>query len=531
MKREPIRIYLMSMLIAWSALGYADSLETILKQLKEKQGLRDQKLPVERVETFEKPAEGQAVMQAVVEPVVELIEAPAPVVEVAANVVYSETDTSGIEQPQRRIDDLSIWDSERFQREFLGSYGVNADIEPRVTVVEQEQMQKVLDVLSEEDSMDQALKLLTKFNKEAASAIFDFTIANLHFQMDELETALQFYSQAIEKFPNFRRAYKNAGLIQVRNSEFKKALPYLTKTVELGGHTSLAYGLLGFAYGSTDQHLSAESAYRMAILLDPETVDWQLGLARSLFKQQKYGDAASLCSSLIEKNPKSADFWLLQANAYLGMKQPMRAAENYEYVNLIGKATAESMTMLADIYVNEERWDLAADSYLRAYEIDNGENPSKPLRAAKILAARGALKESKRMLNRVSERKASLMEGDLKELLKLQARVMVSEGGGEDVVQVLEEVVAVDPLDGEALMLLAQHYGRNVPEKAIFYYERAANVEKHEAEANLRHGQLLVGQSKYQDAIPLLRRAYELKPRADLEDYLKQVERIAKSRR
>jgi len=28
-----------------------------------------------------------------------------------------------------------------------------------------------------------------------------------------------------------------------------------------------------------------------------------------------------------------------------------------------------------------------------------------------------------------------------------------------------------------------------------------------------------------------LRRAYELKPRADLEDYLKQVERIAKSRR
>ena len=135
----------------------------------------------------------------------------------------------------------------------------------------------------------------------------------------------------------------------------------------------------------------------MAILLDPETVDWQLGLARSLFKQQKYGDAASLCSSLIEKNPKSADFWLLQANAYLGMKQPMRAAENYEYVNLMGKATAESMTMLADIYVNEERWDLAADSYLRAYEIDNGENPSKPLRAAKILAARGALKESKRM--------------------------------------------------------------------------------------------------------------------------------------
>ena len=79
-------------------------------------------------------------------------------------------------------------------------------------------------------------------------------------------------------------------------------------------------------------------------------------------------------------------------------------------------------------------------------------------------------------------------------------------------------------------MLLAQHYGRERPEKAVFYYERAANVEKYEAEAKLRHGQLLVGQSKYQEAIPFLRRAYELKPRSDVEDYLRQVERIAKSR-
>ncbi|MEA2068708.1 MAG: hypothetical protein U9P12_05865, partial [Verrucomicrobiota bacterium] len=76
----------------------------------------------------------------------------------------------------------------------------------------------------------------------------------------------------------------------------------------------------------------------------------------------------------------------------------------------------------------------------------------------------------------------------------------------------------------------AQHYGRSVPEKAVFYYERAANVEKYEAQAKLAHGQLLVGQAKYRDAIPLLRRAYELKPRSDIEDYLKQVERIAKTR-
>jgi len=430
----------------------------------------------------------------------------------------------------KKVQDLSIWDEEKFQQQFMASYGVNADIEPSLTAVEYEQMQKVLDAMSDDDNMDKAVKLLLKNCGESTSATFEFTLANLYFQQDQLDKALEYYAMAIEQFPNFRRAYKNAGLIHVRNGEFDKALPYLTKTIELGGHTSIAYGLLGFAYASAENHLCAESAYRMAILLDPETLDWQLGLARSLFKQQKYGDAVSLCDTLIAKQPDNADFWLLQANAYLGLKQPMRAAENYEYVNTIGKATVDSMTMLGDIYVNESRWDMAADAYLRSYELDNGNDPSKPLRAAKILASRGALNESKRMLNRVAGHKSALDESNLKELLKLQARVAVAEGAGEEVVKILEQVVEVDPLDGEALILLAQHYGRNVPEKAIFYYERAEGIEKYEAEAKLYHGQLLVGQARYQDALPLLRRAYELRPREDIADYLKQVERIAKTR-
>lgn len=447
-----------------------------------------------------------------------------------SEIIYAESENN-FKKSESDYLDLSIWKTKRFQKEFLGSYGVNSEIEPRVSVVEQEQMQKVLDVMAEDESMTDALKLLNKYNKDSASAIFDFTIANLYFQQEEMSKALNFYNKAIEKFPNFRRAYKNAGLIYVKNSKFNEAIPFLTKTIELGEHSSLIYGLLGYAYGSLDKHLSAESSYRIAILLDSNTVDWKLGLAKSLFKQEKYGDAVSLCSSLIEKSPDNADFWILQANAFLGMKQPIRAAENYEYVNLIGKATSASMTMLADIYVNDEKWDLATEAYLRSYELDNSENPENPLRAAKILASRGALIESDRILNRISEKKKFLSENNLKELLKLKARVAISQGETGNVVEILEEVVEVDPLDGEALILLAQHYGRNTPEKAIFYYERAANSDKHEAEANLKHGQLLVGQSKYGDAVPFLKRAYELKPRSDLEDYLKQVERIAKTKR
>lgn len=116
-----------------------------------------------------------------------------------------------------------------------------------------------------------------------------------------------------------------------------------------------------------------------------------------------------------------------------------------------------------------------------------------------------------------------------KDLLKLQARIAVAKGASDEEVRILEEIVALDPLDGEALLLLGQHHGRaGNPEKAIFYYERAASLEAFEAEAKVRHAQLLVKQGSYEEALPLLRRAQQLKPRDNIQDYLEQVERVAK---
>ncbi|MBZ0254926.1 tetratricopeptide repeat protein, partial [bacterium] len=120
-------------------------------------------------------------------------------------------------------------------------------------------------------------------------------------------------------------------------------------------------------------------------------------------------------------------------------------------------------------------------------------------------------------------------DGDRKDILKLRARLAVADGTAEEEVKVLEEIVKLDPLDGEALILLGQNCNRNgQPEKAIFYYERAANIEEFEADAKVRHAQLLVSQGKYAEALPLLRRAQLVNPRENIQEYLEQVERVAK---
>ena len=426
---------------------------------------------------------------------------------------------------------LEYWNSPEFERQFARSYLAETDIEPKVTEDERKLMMNVLAAIGA-DKMDEARTLLSEGRTPASSAVFDFMLANLAFQADDLATAATEYEASVAKFPKFRRAWKNLALIHVRNGDFAKAAPALSKVIELGGGDGLTYGLLGFAYSNLDSHLAAESAYRMAILLDPGTKDWRMGLARSFFKQERFPDAIALTGKLLDETPDAADLWLLQANAYLGSGQPMRAAENYEIVDRLGKSTADSLNMLADIYVNDELYEPAAGRYLQALDLDAKADGERPLRAAQVLVGRGALDEAKALLDGVESRRGgALGEERRKELLKLRARVAAAEQATETEARILAEIVTLDPLDGEALLLLGQYHARNGdPERAIFHYERAASLEKFEPDAKVRHAQLLVQQGKYAEAIPLLRAAQQLKFRENIQAYLEQVERISKTR-
>jgi tetratricopeptide (TPR) repeat protein len=426
--------------------------------------------------------------------------------------------------------ELSIWNDPGFQKQFINSYIAETDIEPRVTEAERGQMQKILDLIST-DKMSEAAVMIEKARNDAASAVFDFTLANIYFQQEKLDDASAAYRIAVEKYPKFRRAWRNLGLIYVRQNNYEKALPALTRVVELGGGDAVTYGLLGFAYFSVGNSLSAESAYRMAILLDPTTMDWKMGLARSLFRQERFADAAALCGQLISDQPERADLWLLQANAFIGLNQPLKAAENYQLVDHLGKSTAESLNMLGDIYINEELYEMAVNTYISAMEKNPTGNAERAVRAAKVLIANGAIKETRKLIESIEQIHGEHLESrNRKELLKLRARLAVAEGAGKEEVSVLEKIVEIDPLDGEALILLGQNCARSGDiEKAVFYYERAANIEQYEADAKVRHAQLLVGKGKYTEALPLLRRAQQIKPRDNIQKYIEQVERIAKT--
>jgi len=432
----------------------------------------------------------------------------------------------------REKPELELWSSPSFRRQFLGTYGVQAEVEPQLDPAEQALMEQVTAAMSGPDGLARSRTLIQKSITRKSSAVLDFTLGNIYFQEEKYPEAVRWFQRAIMKFPTFLRAHKNLGLVQLRQEEFKAARSSLNTAVSLGARDPLTMGLVGFACAAEGDHASAETAYRQAILLQPEQAEWKTGLAKSLFQQNRYGDAVAICNELIAMDPGQPVYRQLKANALLGMKEPMKAALVFEWLHLAGQATAANLNTLGDIYINEGAMDLAADAYVRAMKA-SGEPPADLcIRNTEVLAARGGYEPARSVIEQVRAVLGDrLSEKEQARLLKVEARIALASGAEEkDHAALMEEIVRLDPLDGDALMVLGSYYARTGElERGILQFERAAAIEKFEADACLRHAQALVKASRYAAAVPLIKRSLELKPRDEVNSYLVQVERLSRS--
>ncbi|HAB15254.1 MAG TPA: tetratricopeptide repeat protein [Verrucomicrobiota bacterium] len=424
----------------------------------------------------------------------------------------------------------SLWNDPDFQKRLLGSYGMKSEIEPRMTPEEQAfYRDKVVPALRGEPK--EAIQLLVGRTKPGATAQFDFALGNVYFQNDDLTNAIKSFEGAIEKFPDFLRAQKNLGFAFLRAGRYEDAIKPLTRTASLGGADGKLFGFLGYCYSNLGRQASAQSAYQQAILFEPENTDFKLGLVKSAIALGNYEQALAQLDELIQSNPDKENLWTLQANVYVQKGQPDKAAVALEMLRRLGHAKSPQLLLLGDLYLNQDARDLALAAYSEGVEKGAGENLPRALRAADILASRGAWKEAGDLLDKIKASAGNNLSGaDELKWLKLTAKVSMGSGDGARAIEVLEEVTQRNPLDAEALLLAGDYYSRNgQPEKAQFRYETAGKIAGFEADALVKEAQLLVSSRKYETAIELLRKAQKVKPRDNVQRYLERVEQVARN--
>jgi tetratricopeptide (TPR) repeat protein len=424
----------------------------------------------------------------------------------------------------------SVWDNPVFQKRLLGSFGFSSEVEPPMSDNERSDYEQILPLIK--DAPEQALAYLEKLRAlPDSSARFDFLIGNLHFQNNRKPKAAADFVKALEKFPDYRQAHANLAILYAQSGRHKEAVRHFSEAIRLGSADSTQYGLLGISHLELQNFTAAEEAFRMALLLAPDVKDWKTGLVRALYLQERFTEAVALLESMIRETPEDDSLWSLQASAQLGRKDMLAAAANFEVLDRLGKLEAAQLSTLGDIYVNEGLLDAAAGAYLRAH-VKTGGDIGVPLRAAEVLLAKQGYQAAREMLQKLGEGDRELSASDRLRVLKLEARIGMAEGREAAAAELLARVAEQDPLDGETLLLLGGHHQKEGrPEKAAFYYETAGNIEAFEADAKVRLAQLYAGSGKYAEAIPLLKRAQELKPRDSVGKFLEDLERFLKSRR
>jgi len=422
----------------------------------------------------------------------------------------------------------SVFDDPEWQARFLGSYGFLSGAEPDIRDDEVEVLREAIELMKT-DRTAAAVRLQEEIGDDSSAAL-DFVLANLYFQNDQLDSAMKYYRSAIAKFPDFRRAHKNLGLLLVQRSDFAGALQHISRAVELGDRDGRNYGLMGYAYINRENYLSAEQAYRNAILQDPETKDWKVGLARCLLAMERYKEAVALFDDLIAGNPDDSTYWMLQANAYLGLERPAAAAVNLEAVRMMGKAQHASLVLLGDIYMTLGIPELATAAYLEVIETDQGATQFKTAyRAANLLVRIRSFGEAEKVLASIDERYAAKLTNEEQlEVMTLKAKAARGQGREKEAAKILETVVDRDGTRGDALLELAAYYrAQDDRERALFLIERAENLEDYEHPALLTHAQLAVGERDYAKAAELLRRAQQIQPEPRVERFLAKVEEAA----
>ena len=241
--------------------------------------------------------------------------------------------------------------------------------------------------LLSEDNRDEAEALL-KENLAISAAVYDYLLANLYFQETRSLIWQPHSTNQPLKWPRYLQAWQNLGIVQIKRGVFQSH-PGVCQS-DRDGRGRPSAGLLGFAHSSEASSLSGIGLSHIILLIpQPKIGRWA---QRAFFDLKRWDDAIALTGNMLESDPESAQLWILQANAYIGLEKPMKAAENFEIVDRLGKHS-RFFDASGDIYLNSELLAPAVDVYLRVLK---GEQPElgRLVRNAKILSARNANDQS-----------------------------------------------------------------------------------------------------------------------------------------
>ena len=442
---------------------------------------------------------------------------------VVAFAVLSIGYTSGQDQEADEMGKPDLFGPE-FQKRFTASYGVLEDREPELQELEISLLEKIGPMVEENPEFAKSMLEGMLGEETPATASFNFILANLYFNGGAWEDALAEYDRAIEKFPTFRRAWKNLGMLKTRLANYEGGMIALVRCIELGDTSPDTYGSAAYCHLRVGNLMAAELAYNAAVVLDPNNIEWVEGKAQAMMMAKRYTEALPLLEELIRRNPQKNIYRIYQANVYVETEQFYKAAQVFEMIEAFGDGTMDTRVQLANIYSLQGMYELAIDTYIGAERGDLVKRISEALLSVKFLIEKDEVDEARRLFDKIGSLEMHWKIEDKTRFLLLESTFAKHDGDSVGEEGKLVEALEIDPLNGEVLTLLGSHHSeRGQKAKAMYYFERAYNSEKHEYDALILASQTLIDENRFSESLELLQRALLRKPSSELKSLIGQV--------
>ena len=442
---------------------------------------------------------------------------------VVAFAVFSIGYASGQDQEADEMGKPDLFGPE-FQKRFTASYGVLEDREPELQELEISLLEKIGPMVEENPEFAKSMLEGMLGEETPATASFNFILANLYFNGGALDDALAEYDRAIEKFPTFRRAWKNLGMLKTRLADYEGGMKALVRSIELGDTSPDTYGSAAYCHLRVGNLMAAELAYNAAVVLEPNNIEWVEGKAQAMMMAKRYKEALPLLEELLRRDPQKNIYRTYQANVYVETEQFYKAAQIFEMIEAFGDGTMDTRVQLANIYSLQGMYELAIDTYIGAKRSDLVKRISEVLLSVRFLVEKDEVDEARRLFDKIGSLDTYWKIEDRTRFLILESTFAKYDGDSVGEEGKLVEALENDPLNGEALILLGSlHSERGEKAKAMYYFERAYSSEKHEYDALILASQTLIDEKRFSESLELLQRALLREPSSELKSLIGQV--------